>query len=670
MKSLQLKITRIVVLILVVSIVLASGGVIWNSQKVISDNIDNQSLMQIENWGIIEAELIDKQKESLEKYIYDSDVLELLNYSDEEYNAPENAKRINELQKLIYEKITSDLKDDQYSIDTIIVDKNGILRTGSDLSIINLNLSNDSNINSALKNGNFVAGTFVEVAGTDLFEPAVTYPIKNSNGEVIGLASRAIKATYFSDIFSKSADKSSETFVLNKEGKYITNKDEKNVGQPCKYEGLLNTNSDNGILNLKIDDKESLVSYYKIKDCGWSVVNIIPKNIVYAKIQSMIIIAVISMVIMIILASIIMSYESKKIINPIKALQHKAEKMAGGNLIFKDNNLGNTNDELGALYKSFKKMCENIRNLVVEINQTIEMMDDSATNLSAISEEMSASSEGIATSMDEIEDSSSNQNEHVKYSINKLQELGEEVEALQKRNNIMKEKGSSVDEYINRNTEKVKALIASNNETIISFEESGKSVHNLINKIKAINELLMKVDDISEQTNLLSLNASIEAARAGEMGKGFTVVAEEVRQLSEETKQVIGLIQNSIGDINNVVNETQNIFNKSTQLNINQKKDFDEMSNSFETMNESIKEMMISLKEIEGKITEVDSKKNEAMNTVNGMNELSEKIENNARDTNMATQDQKEAVFTITEKAQELTEMSSKVKESLKKFKF
>lgn len=670
MKSLQLKITRIVVLILVVSIVLASGGVIWNSQKVISDNIDNQSLMQIENWGIIEAELIDKQKESLEKYIYDSDVLELLNYSDEEYNAPENAKRINELQKLIYEKITSDLKDDQYSIDTIIVDKNGILRTGSDLSIINLNLSNDSNINSALKNGNFVAGTFVEVAGTDLFEPAVTYPIKNSNGEVIGLASRAIKATYFSDIFSKSADKSSETFVLNKEGKYITNKDEKNVGQPCKYEGLLNTNSDKGILNLKIDDKESLVSYYKIKDCGWSVVNIIPKNIVYAKIQSMIIIAVISMVIMIILASIIMSYESKKIINPIKALQHKAEKMAGGNLIFKDNNLGNTNDELGALYKSFKKMCENIRNLVVEINQTIEMMDDSATNLSAISEEMSASSEGIATSMDEIEDSSSNQNEHVKYSINKLQELGEEVEALQKRNNIMKEKGSSVDEYINRNTEKVKALIASNNETIISFEESGKSVHNLINKIKAINELLMKVDDISEQTNLLSLNASIEAARAGEMGKGFTVVAEEVRQLSEETKQVIGLIQNSIGDINNVVNETQNIFNKSTQLNINQKKDFDEMSNSFETMNESIKEMMISLKEIEGKITEVDSKKNEAMNTVNGMNELSEKIENNARDTNMATQDQKEAVFTITEKAQELTEMSSKVKESLKKFKF
>lgn len=670
MKSLQLKITRIVVLILVVSIVLASGGVIWNSQKVISDNIDNQSLMQIENWGIIEAELIDKQKESLEKYIYDSDVLELLNYSDEEYNAPENAKRINELQKLIYEKITSDLKDDPYSIDTIIVDKNGILRTGSDLSIINLNLLDDSNINNALKNGDFVAGTFVKVAGTELFEPAVTYPIKDSNGEVIGLASRAIKATYFSDIFSKSADKSSETFVLNKEGKYITNKDEKNVGQPCKYEGLLNTNSDNGILNLKIQDKESLVSYYKIKDCGWSVVNIIPKNIVYAKIQSMIIIAVISMVIMIILASIIMSYESKKIINPIKALQHKAEKMAGGNLIFKDNNLGNTNDELGALYKSFKKMCENIRNLVVEINETIEMMDDSATNLSAISEEMSASSEGIATSMDEIEDSSSNQNEHVKYSINKLQELGEEVEALQSKNDIMKEKGSSVDEYINRNTEKVKTLIASNNETIISFEESGKSVHNLINKIKAINELLMKVDDISEQTNLLSLNASIEAARAGEMGKGFTVVAEEVRQLSEETKQVIGLIQNSIGDINNVVNETQNIFNKSRQLNINQKKDFDEMSNSFETMNESIKEMMISLKEIEGKITEVDSKKNEAMNTVNGMNELSEKIENNARDTNMATQDQKEAVFTITEKAQELTEMSSKVKESLKKFKF
>ena len=670
MKSLQVKITRIVVIILVVSIVITSGGIICNSKKVISDNINSQSSMQIENFGMIEEELIDKQKESLEKYTYDPDVLELLNYSDEEYNNPENSERINTLQKSIYEKIINDLKEDPHSIDTIILDKNGILRTGSELSIINLDLSKDPNVNNALKNGTFVAGTFVEVAGTDLFEPAVTYPIKNSNGDIIGLVSRAVKATYFSDIFLEVADKNSESFILNKEGKYITNKDKKNIGQLCKYEELLNIDSDNDVLTLDIDGKESVVSYYKMKDCEWSVINIIPKNIVYAKIKSMVTIAVISMVIMIVLASIIMSYESKKITNPIKALQHKAEKMASGDLIFKDNNYGNTDDELGALYQSFKKMCGNIRELIMNINETIEMMDDSATNLSAISEEMSASSEGIAISMNEIENSSSNQNNHVKDSISKLQELGNQVEVLQNKNNLIKEKGSSVDEYINRNTEKVKTLIASNNEAIISFEESNKSVHNLINKIKAINELLMKVDDISEQTNLLSLNASIEAARAGEMGKGFTVVAEEVRQLSEETKQVIGLIQNSIGDIDSVVNETQNIFNKSSQLNINQKKEFDEMSSSFETMNVSIEEMMMSLKEIENKISEVDSKKNEAISTVNGMNELSEKIENNARDTNMATQDQKQAVFTVTEKAQELTEMSLKVKEAIKKFKF
>ena len=670
MKSLQLKITRIVVLILIVSIGLTSGGIIWNSKKVISDNINSQSSMQIENFGIMEDQLIDKQIESLEKYIYDSDVLELLSYSDEEYNDSKNAERISELQKSIYETITNDLKDDPYSIDTIIVDKNGILRTGSDLSIINLDLSHDPNIKNALKNGNFVAGTFVEVAGTELFEPAVTYPIKDSNGDVIGLASRAIKASYFSDIFLKAADKNSESFILNKEGKYITNKDEKNIGQSCKYEELLNINADNDVLNLNIDGNDSVVSYYKMKDWGWSVISIIPKSIVYAKIQSMITIAVISMVVMIILAGIIMSYESKKIINPIKALQHKAEKMAGGDLIFKDNNLGNTNGELGALYKSFKKMCENIRRLVIKINETIEMMDDSATNLSAISQEMSASSEGIAISMNEIEDSSSDQNEHVKNSINRLQELGEHVEVLQDKNTIMKEKGSSVDEYINKNTEKVKTLIKSNNEAIISFEESGKSVNNLINKIKVVNEFLMKIDDISAQTNLLSLNASIEAARAGEMGKGFAVVAEEVRQLSEETKQVIGLIQDSIGDIDNVVNETQNMFNKSTELNIHQKKEFNEMNNSFKTMNYSIKEMINSLKEIEDKISEVDSKKNEAINTVNGMNELSEKIENNAHDTNVATQDKKEAVFIITKKAQELTEMSSEVKETMKKFKF
>lgn len=666
MKSLQLKVTRIVVAIMAAAMISSCVVIIFNSKNIITENINNTSILSIKNLSVVDKQLVDTQKESLEKYCYDKNVLELLNYSDKDYKDPYNAKRISELQNCIHEMIVSDLKEDNYSVDTLIIDKKGIVRTGSDLGILNLDLSQDVNAKNALKGGKFVAGTFVKAAGTELYEPTVTYPIKDESGNVIGLASRAVKASYFYDKFKNTTDSNSKSFILNREGKYIADEDEKNIGQKCRYSEILKLNKPNGVEDINIAGKVYRVSYCKINDIDWTVFNMVPKNAVLKK---MITLVVIITVVMIVLAGVIMLSITKKIINPIKSLTAKAEKIAEGNLVFDDDNVGNTDDELGVLYCSFKLMCHNLRSFVQEVTDTMEMIDDSTTNLSAISEEMSASSEGVAQSMTEIEESTTNQNVDMKISINKLKELGQEVDALRDKNSVMKNQGNVVDTCISNNKNKINELIVSNNESVKSFEDSSVSVNNLISKVKEINEFLSKIDDISEQTNLLSLNASIEAARAGEMGKGFAIVAEEIRQLSEETKKVIDLIQSSVGEIDKVVENTQTAFEKSRNLNYTQKDEFDNMSNSFNIMNESLEKMMMSVKEIENKIDYVEDKKNDVVNAVSEMTNLSNAIENNVKETNLSTKDQKEAVALVALKAQKLTEMSNEVKEVLGKFK-
>lgn len=667
-KSIQFKLITFVIAILLMAVVLSSIVSILLSKKVIEKNIEESSLASINEMSIIDDQLVETQKESLEKYSIDPEVLELLNLSEEEYISENNREKVEKLQASIHSKIAKDLDNDKYSVDTIIVDKNGKLRAASDTSIVNLDLSEDKNIKQALKDGKFIAGNFVSAVGTDLYEPAVTYPIRNHNGEVIGLASRAIKVSYFKDIFEKAKRVGNEAFITNGEGKYICNEDEKKVGQLIKNEDLINLQEDRGVIRTVKENVEYFVYYSKIPDINWTVYNMIPTNIIYEDVHNIVKIIIVIMIILIIIASLVMFITTKNIINPIKALTYKAEKMSTGDLNFEENEGKYSDDELGVLYTSFKRMAQNIRKLIRSVNEAIEKIDDSAMNLSAVSQEMSASNQEITNSMEQITSSTDLQKSYMMNSINKLDALGNKVELLDNKNKSMKNQGEVVTRCIKENDNKIQALINSNEYAVESFEEAGASVEKLINKVQTIYELLIKIDEISEQTNLLSLNASIEAARAGEMGKGFTVVAQEIRGLSEETKKATGDIQKGISDIKEVVQDTKKTFEHSRELNSKQRNEFEEMKKSFETMHISLEQMMDIIKTLHLEIEGLNSSKSEVITSIIEIDKLSKEVGNLTNETNSSVHQQKDAFETVTHKSEELASMSSEVKKKLIEF--
>ncbi|OLP64095.1 Methyl-accepting chemotaxis protein McpB [Bacillus pumilus] len=377
--------------------------------------------------------------------------------------------------------------------------------------------------------------------------------------------------------------------------------------------------------------------------------------------------AIIVFSVTLIVAGTLVFFIVRSISGRLTSLANFSEKVSSGDL---QNKLTiKSNDEIGQVAKGFNTMIDSLRSLIGAVQSSVENVASSSEELTASAEQTSKATEHITLSIEQFSRGNESQNDKVETSSVELEEMNRSLQQMNEAAQSITTSSIKSTDIAGDGGQLVEKTASQMNVIDQSVKKAEHVINSLESKSKDITQILGVINGIADQTNLLALNAAIEAARAGESGRGFSVVAEEVRKLAVQSSGSAKEIENLIKEIVQDIDVSQEVFsavNHEVQSGLNYT---EQTKVSFHDIFDMTKEISDQLQSMNQTVVQLSEGSAHVSEAVREISDVSRESSANIQDIAASAEEQLASMEEITSSSVTLANMAEELKDLTSRFK-